>query len=100
MKIATCPWSQCLALSQTICVYLCSSVVPRFFLCSLLRRRRERAGAFEGIDFRLVVAEDALQHFLGVLAEGGAALDDRGRGGELDRHADVEPLAAIRMVKL
>src|SRR5690242_2449755 len=64
----------------------------------LLRWHRERSRALQLVDLRRVVAEDLLQHLVGVLAERGAALDHRRGRRELDRHADVEPLAALRVV--
>src|SRR4051812_10674079 len=72
----------------------------RASLRGLLRRHAEGAGAAQVLDLRLVVAEHLAQHFVGVLAKRRRALDERGRFGELDRHADVEPLAALRMVEL
>src|SRR5262245_29250642 len=65
-----------------------------------LGRSRKRARGFETRDFRLVVAENLAQHLLGMLAEQWRALDHRRRGGELDRHTDVEPFASLRMVDL
>src|SRR5512140_3283836 len=69
-------------------------------LSSLLRRRGKGAGALERGHLRVVVAENVLQDVVGVLAQQRAPLDLRGRGRKLDGHADVEPLAALRMVEL
>ena len=65
-----------------------------------LRRRGERAGGLQRADLGVVVPEHLLQHLVGVLAQRRAALDLRRRRRELDRHADVEPLAALRMIEL
>src|SRR5262245_39637305 len=66
----------------------------------LFRRHGEGARAAQRLDLRLVVAEHLVQDLIGVLAERGRALDQRGRVGELDRHAHVPPLAALRVVEL
>src|SRR6185503_141908 len=79
----------------------CPTIAIFIWLCGdFLRRGGEGPRALEAGDLRLVVLEDFLEDLLGMLAERRAALDDRGRSRELDRHADVEPLAALRMVEL
>ena len=55
--------------------------------------------AFFGRDLCVAPAQDFFQDFVGVLAQGWRPLDLRRRCRKLDRHADVVPLAALRMVE-
>src|SRR5262249_1610714 len=64
-----------------------------------LGRDRERARLLEARDLPLVVAQHLPQYLIGVLAQHRRALDQRGRGRELDRHPDVVPLAPLGMVE-
>ena len=68
------------------------------FIC--FRRGGEGSRLFFGRDLGVAPTQDLFQDFVGVLAQRGRALDLRGRCRKLDRHADVEPLAALRMVEL
>src|SRR5713226_10669040 len=78
----------------------CPTIAIFITLRRLLWRYRERAHPPQAGDFGFVVAEDFLENLVGVLAQERRALDARGRIGQLDRHADVVPLAALRVVEL
>src|SRR5260221_9571394 len=62
--------------------------------------RRERTSGFQRGDLAVVAAQNVLQHVVGVLTQQGRTLDLGGRCRELDRHANVEPFAALRVVGL
>src|SRR6266705_687390 len=78
----------------------CPTIAIFITLRRLLWRYRERPHPPQAGDFGFVVAEDFLENLVGVLAKQRRTLDARGRIGELDRHPDVVPLAALRMVEL
>src|SRR5215471_6733388 len=86
--------------SRTALPKSCWPMIATFISSRFLGRDGERARLLEARDLPLVVTQHLPQDLVGVLAQHRRALDHRGRGRELDRHADVEPLAALGMVEL
>src|SRR5215831_9416096 len=86
--------------SRTALPKSCWPMIAIFISSRFLGRDREGARLLEARDLPLVVAQHLPQDLVGVLAEHRRALDHRGRGRELDRHADVVPLAPLGMVEL